>query len=154
MGGVAGRGWSRTVLGTPHGSPSGSVGNHARVGRCPLPPRGRVTMPELTNPCGRVLVPVLRWPGAEGATAPEPLRQQDHRGEATLEHRSRSAVTVGAGPTRSEEHTSELQSLMRISYAVFCLKKKTARKEKREHKTKDKTEKHSELRQKKEDKTT
>src|SRR3546814_4855687 len=29
----------------------------------------------------------------------------------------------GAGP-RSEEHTSELQSLMRISYAVFCLKKK------------------------------
>src|SRR3546814_5516817 len=29
-------------------------------------------------------------------------------------------------PTRSEEHTSELQSLMRISYAVFCLKKKSA----------------------------
>src|SRR3546814_13820832 len=28
------------------------------------------------------------------------------------------------GGTRSEEHTSELQSLMRISYAVFCLKKK------------------------------
>src|SRR3546814_1807937 len=28
---------------------------------------------------------------------------------------------------RSEEHTSELQSLMRISYAVFCLKKKTPR---------------------------
>src|SRR3546814_4111383 len=28
-------------------------------------------------------------------------------------------------PVRSEEHTSELQSLMRISYAVFCLKKKT-----------------------------
>src|SRR3546814_2900674 len=37
---------------------------------------------------------------------------------------------IGAGPDRacprrSEEHTSELQSLMRISYAVFCLKKKT-----------------------------
>src|SRR3546814_3625601 len=29
---------------------------------------------------------------------------------------------------RSEEHTSELQSLMRISYAVFCLKKKTQKK--------------------------
>src|SRR3546814_8318019 len=29
------------------------------------------------------------------------------------------------GPRRSEEHASELQSLMRISYAVFCLKKKT-----------------------------
>src|SRR3546814_1867021 len=32
---------------------------------------------------------------------------------------------VGDGDLRSEEHTSELQSLMRISYAVFCLKKKT-----------------------------
>src|SRR3546814_10232685 len=31
----------------------------------------------------------------------------------------------GVAKTRSEEHTSELQSLMRISYAVFCLKKKT-----------------------------
>src|SRR3546814_1598759 len=31
---------------------------------------------------------------------------------------------LGLGPARSEEHTSELQSLMRISYAVFCLKKK------------------------------
>src|SRR3546814_6010606 len=30
----------------------------------------------------------------------------------------------GLGAFRSEEHTSELQSLMRISYAVFCLKKK------------------------------
>src|SRR3546814_7731825 len=30
---------------------------------------------------------------------------------------------VGIGPVRSEEHTSELQSLVRISYAVFCLKK-------------------------------
>src|SRR3546814_1089088 len=32
------------------------------------------------------------------------------------------------GEDRSEEHTSELQSLMRISYAVFCLKKKKKRK--------------------------
>src|SRR3546814_2208171 len=31
---------------------------------------------------------------------------------------------AGCAPGRSEEHTSELQSLMRISYAVFCLKKK------------------------------
>src|SRR3546814_1459244 len=36
------------------------------------------------------------------------------------------AVGVAVAPgLRSEEHTSELQSLMRISYAVFCLKKKT-----------------------------
>src|SRR3546814_7844546 len=35
-----------------------------------------------------------------------------------------SGVLAPACSTRSEEHTSELQSLMRISYAVFCLKKK------------------------------
>src|SRR3546814_18032795 len=33
------------------------------------------------------------------------------------------------GASRSEEHTSELQSLMRISYAVFCLKKKKIKKQ-------------------------
>src|SRR3546814_6224493 len=36
----------------------------------------------------------------------------------------RAAARGSGGPWRSEEHTSELQSLMRISYAVFCLKKK------------------------------
>src|SRR3546814_4292873 len=35
------------------------------------------------------------------------------------------AMTSDAAP-RSEEHTSELQSLMRLSYAVFCLKKQTS----------------------------
>src|SRR3546814_1800805 len=47
--------------------------------------------------------------------------QEQHAGRAEL------AVGQGAGAhprRRSEEHTSELQSLMRISYAVFCLKKK------------------------------
>src|SRR3546814_9720167 len=34
-------------------------------------------------------------------------------------------IFITAASSRSEEHTSELQSLMRISYAVFCLKKKT-----------------------------
>src|SRR3546814_2015015 len=36
-----------------------------------------------------------------------------------------SALFSYVSENRSEEHTSELQSLMRISYAVFCLKKKT-----------------------------
>src|SRR3546814_9935884 len=35
-----------------------------------------------------------------------------------------AAIDLIAAAERSEEHTSELQSLMRISYAVFCLKKK------------------------------
>src|SRR3546814_6279943 len=46
-------------------------------------------------------------------------------------------LDVGAGTftsVRSEEHTSELQSLMRISYAVFCLKKKI-----KQHKNKPKS---------------
>src|SRR3546814_1012571 len=61
--------------------------------------------------------------------------------KATLDRRKKSAsrrLTSGEGDrlariakvfsfARSEEHTSELQSLMRISYAVFCLKKKKKR---------------------------
>src|SRR3546814_9339732 len=39
----------------------------------------------------------------------------------------RRASTIGSPYSRSEEHTSELQSLMRISYAVFCLKKNNQR---------------------------
>src|SRR3546814_3746383 len=45
---------------------------------------------------------------------PRKLAAQDH---------DRGGLDAAAG--RSEEHTSELQSLMRISYVVFCLKKKT-----------------------------
>src|SRR3546814_8869863 len=45
-------------------------------------------------------------------------RQAADRGER------RNAEEQADGEQRSEEHTSELQSLMRISYAVFCLKKK------------------------------
>src|SRR3546814_1865413 len=49
-----------------------------------------------------------------------------------------AVVVLGFEPERSEEHTSELQSLMRTSYAVFCLKKqkkiqRPVRKNKRKH---------------------
>src|SRR3546814_3187724 len=46
-----------------------------------------------------------------------------NNGEQMRENDDRIPV-VDDGTLRSEEHTSELQSLMRISYAVFCLKKK------------------------------
>src|SRR3546814_10372056 len=46
--------------------------------------------------------------------------RRHHDSGAVLEHRR----LIGGGGGRSEEHTSELQSLMRISYAVFCLKTK------------------------------
>src|SRR3546814_6846285 len=52
-----------------------------------------------------------------------PEQHQAHRGERQRKDTAKQ-VEVIAGQQRSEEHTSELQSLMRISYAVFCLKKK------------------------------
>src|SRR3546814_5305761 len=52
---------------------------------------------------------------------------------------NREQVWPQPAQQRSEEHTSELQSLMRISYAVFCLKKKT--KHTRTHKDKTNNEK-------------
>src|SRR3546814_2887264 len=54
------------------------------------------------------------------------------RGECSMNAIIRTAATVVALLAlagRSEEHTSELQSLMRISYAVFCLKKKNKKTE-------------------------
>src|SRR3546814_9275806 len=47
-----------------------------------------------------------------------------HSARAIPRHRRATAAADIAAGCRSEEHTSELQSLMRISYAVFCLKKK------------------------------
>src|SRR3546814_7979197 len=56
---------------------------------------------------------------------PIPARAPVAGADADLGHAA-ELRRVGRGPDigRSEEHTSELQSLMRISYAVFCLKKK------------------------------
>src|SRR3546814_10810870 len=63
----------------------------------------------------------------------QPLREQAARtfrigpagpGSTAIPPRARIVGMRGDQNVRSEEHTSELQSLMRISYAVFCLKKK------------------------------
>src|SRR3546814_2943194 len=67
-----------------------------------------------------------------------PWRQQAGADRRNVRHLERRAMTCthltlatvsGSSPpsTRSEEHTSELQSLMRSSYAVFCLKKKNTK---------------------------
>src|SRR3546814_2419995 len=53
------------------------------------------------------------------------FRSQPRGGEAVAAGQRRARRSgAGRAQSRSEEHTSELQSLMRISYAVFCLKKK------------------------------
>src|SRR3546814_18022251 len=69
----------------------------------------------------------LRWRACDSST----LTCASSWRQRALNSRSWSAATTGASlvtaggnSIRSEEHTSELQSLMRISYAVFCLKKK------------------------------
>src|SRR3546814_3162919 len=58
-----------------------------------------------------------------------PISPSSRRPKAPSSSVSSSSIGPGKGSatftrSRSEEHTSELQSLMRISYAVFCLKKK------------------------------
>src|SRR3546814_2367504 len=61
-------------------------------------------------------------PASDGRKAPE--ERAGKRGAAHHLQRCRHERRHGGARQRSEEHTSELQSLMRISYAVFCLKKK------------------------------
>src|SRR3546814_2258264 len=63
---------------------------------------------------------------AEVARLTEELRRADREASDTNDRNIKRAEWAEAALTaeRSEEHTSELQSLMRISYAVFCLKKK------------------------------
>src|SRR3546814_2918485 len=59
--------------------------------------------------------------------SPEPLGELDFSYDLRDHQKLPQLFSVALRPRgmRSEEHTSELQSLMRISYAVFCLKKKT-----------------------------
>src|SRR3546814_3223356 len=96
-------------------------------------------------------MPELSAPSVAGRQALQPLQieQRDtgrfRKGDGAVSLEAREAAAHGlhgkaeivgnVAPChrqrdrRSEEHTSELQSLMRISYAVFCLKKKTKKKE-------------------------
>src|SRR3546814_3115421 len=82
-----------------------SEASAARVGQTDAPPPA-------DHPCrDHCRTHVARWRWRRLRARPEPARLR------RLERFTR----------RSEEHTSELQSLMRISYAVFCLKKKNKR---------------------------
>src|SRR3546814_3565395 len=56
----------------------------------------------------------------------QPLPDLDDTDAAGQQFPQFAGIAHASPVARSEEHTSELQSLMRISYAVFCLKKKTS----------------------------
>src|SRR3546814_4644303 len=91
------------------------------------PPRSTRTdtlFPYTTRFRSRVPAVLLRCRPSEVCGHVEGRRHERPRERAPCpDHRPAS---MSRGPERrSEEHTSELQSLMRISYAVFCLKKKT-----------------------------
>src|SRR3546814_3315641 len=60
----------------------------------------------------------------DGDAPPARVERRARQAVAAMAVERRAARVGLCQPIRSEEHTSELQSLMRISYAVFCLKKK------------------------------
>src|SRR3546814_11932732 len=72
---------------------------------------------------------LFRSPDRREPSGATPKDRRRHRDRFDVVDRRRTAVKADARRKRrlqrSEEHTSELQSLMRISYAVFCLKKKS-----------------------------
>src|SRR3546814_5158306 len=79
---------------------------------------GRAGVPEVDPEAVRDAVETVRGVevvGVAGIGGHDDLARFEHAAEDP---------EAGAAGGRSEEHTSELQSLMRISYAVFCLKKK------------------------------
>src|SRR3546814_8077435 len=95
-----------TLFRSTAGRPSpGGGAGGGTAGRSP-PPRYRKSLESLPFPC------------ADTARDPVPSDRSRH-----------------PRPGRSEEHTSELQSLMRISYAVFCLKKKKNTNKKKSNKS-------------------
>src|SRR3546814_8386466 len=94
------------------------------------PAGAAVTLP--TRKTALVLA-VLALAGDKGATRDAIVEwvwpdRSEGQGKSSLRQALsalRKALPAFLDGARSEEHTSELQSLMRISYAVFCLKKKT-----------------------------
>src|SRR3546814_4900440 len=72
--------------------------------------------------------------GGNGVQWRRAYGSREHHGDGRPKT-ARALLEAAAQGGRSEEHTSELQSLMRISYAVFCLKKKKKQINTKEHHT-------------------
>src|SRR3546814_4822021 len=87
-------------------------------------PRNTGSLPAVFESLSRPCIPLHRSINAHSASrqSHRPINRQSPRRQATRESLLRLPSDI-----RSEAHTSELQSLMRISYAVFCLKKNNVR---------------------------
>src|SRR3546814_2683978 len=103
------------------------LSKHAEVRHVPTaPPQSMIIISEnrnrhvLTGTCGFTTDGLGVTPGDRLGL----VQLSDTEAEAEAFADWFQANWCGVKPNRSEEHTSELQSLMRISYAVFCLKKK------------------------------
>src|SRR3546814_9929046 len=116
------------------------------------------TTPSCTSPTGMSDQPIIRGIGSSRPSAGsritivapiinrrcQSVARRRRIAHATIAPKTSDAVTVsakkwgGVKKGRSEEHTSELQSLMRISYAVFCLKKKKTQKREESEESTDK----------------
>src|SRR3546814_3102612 len=129
--------WSSDVCSSdlllPARAPHGSTrkGFRAHFTRCSTtisltcserrPPIGFISMRSLKT-CAQTMPQAAysKWNNLRIAFALKPTRI-----DGTVQDRTDNSTWAAVGHAeRSEEHTSELQSLMRISYAVFCLKKK------------------------------
>src|SRR3546814_19960577 len=93
------------------------------------PPDVSVIAPTLERPWDRLALPDILAVGVGGG------RQRREGGARQIGRHDRPGIAIEIilgiiSRQISEEHTSELQSLMRISYAVFCLKKKKTQKDK------------------------
>src|SRR3546814_2972566 len=109
--------WSSDVCSSDLAVETGEAGLAAPLRLAEIPER-------LDGAIAVVRLPFRRWSSLVDRAVREPLADALARG-------ANGVILITTGPTgealllnRSEEHTSELQSLMRISYAVFCLKKK------------------------------
>src|SRR3546814_1965260 len=91
----------------------------------PASPSARIRAATTNSSLRRLILSIRAFEGSRNDLNNKPIRQNRRPKNFPM---SRQCVTVRHSRNiicyvRSEEHTSELQSLMRISYAVFCLKK-------------------------------
>src|SRR3546814_2843914 len=112
------------VQAAPEENPVGKAQNSIAEAFSPAPAlsSGMVRKPALVPPVNGTKTPARRAAPGSKDKAAFTLRLDNQR---HLKLRVACAMSHRSAQQRSEEHTSDLQSLMRTSYAVFCLKKKT-----------------------------